>query len=48
MYQVSLKIFLVLKVAVDFRELLRKKLERVCMKGVFGMTSFIENILTIM
>ena len=37
-----------MKVAIDFRELKRKKPGRVCVKGVFGMTCFMEKILTIM
>ena len=44
-----IKGFFVLKVVINFRELIRKKkLGRVWVKGSFGMTCFMEKILTIM
>ena len=42
MYQVSF--FFVLKVEINFRELIRKNSGRVCVKGFFGMACFMEKI----
>ena len=40
--------FLILKVVLEFWELIREKQGRVCIKENFGMTCFMEKILTIM